>query len=607
MNTIICKQLEKYKDKSGKIIGYRLVDTQGNQTQMKAEDLKNQIRTGAIQVVNLTLTKDGRLVDGAEPKESKVDPKKQRELEMQERHKKLLQEQLEKQEVLNSLDEDTEKNEENSSEAHLYVVGEVWGKNNKTLGFMVVDTKSENREEAYYESYQDVKDFLFVGKMKLYKNVYLEDHRLVVRYKDEEKAMAFQKLLSDMVIGQIPRKSEKRDIGYIMLEDDWESISCASEDELQEMYGEHIKLYRLYAESKLINAEVEKYDEFEADRLSDVDGIDLCDRIMNSQRIVTSAVLGLCRQFNTKNIREINRKVDGSEEVDPCRAKNMIDLGEHYFDYKNNNMSKSHVICYRNYIERRYDIYDFGGKSYQYIWPQQTSIGGVCIYNTDVATNSEWAEFVNDETLNKIPYKIYKSIMDGTCSKEDMLKLVENIKVSCRNGLYGDTISSLIGIKEDETIFNKILKIGDASEYKKDLLTFCRFLCKADDIIFFNMMKFVSVDRNDYFCRYINPDVPNSIRYFIEKHWKELQTENWAETLSQLKLPIIYDGYFKVVVNRDQDMARTLVACSADSIIDIMINEYGGWGTPYDRGEADKEEVVEGIMSLFEMTYIKLC
>lgn len=67
MNTIICKQLEKYKDKNGKIIGYRLVDAQGNQTQVKSDDLKNQIRTGNLKVVNLTLTQDGRLVDGAEP------------------------------------------------------------------------------------------------------------------------------------------------------------------------------------------------------------------------------------------------------------------------------------------------------------------------------------------------------------------------------------------------------------------------------------------------------------------------------------------------------------------------------------------------------------
>lgn len=68
MNTIICKQLEKYKDKNGRIIGYRLVDQAGVQTQIKSEDLKNQIKTGTLKVVNLTLTKDGRLIDGADEK-----------------------------------------------------------------------------------------------------------------------------------------------------------------------------------------------------------------------------------------------------------------------------------------------------------------------------------------------------------------------------------------------------------------------------------------------------------------------------------------------------------------------------------------------------------
>lgn len=67
MNTIICKQLEKYKDKNGKIIGYRLVDQAGVQTQMKADDLKAGIKAGSLEVINLTLTQDGRLVDGAEP------------------------------------------------------------------------------------------------------------------------------------------------------------------------------------------------------------------------------------------------------------------------------------------------------------------------------------------------------------------------------------------------------------------------------------------------------------------------------------------------------------------------------------------------------------
>ena len=33
---------------------------------MKSEDLKAGIKAGNLKVVNLTLTKDGRLVDGAE-------------------------------------------------------------------------------------------------------------------------------------------------------------------------------------------------------------------------------------------------------------------------------------------------------------------------------------------------------------------------------------------------------------------------------------------------------------------------------------------------------------------------------------------------------------
>lgn len=71
MNTIICKQLKKYKDLKGKIVGYYLGDRYGNTQYMLPGDLKEAIKAGKIKVVNLTLTKDGRLVDGAEPKEPK--------------------------------------------------------------------------------------------------------------------------------------------------------------------------------------------------------------------------------------------------------------------------------------------------------------------------------------------------------------------------------------------------------------------------------------------------------------------------------------------------------------------------------------------------------
>lgn len=72
MNTITCKQLGKYKDKSGKIIGYRLVDQAGAQTQMKSEELKARVKAGNLNVVNLTLTKDGRLIDSKEHRDSNV-------------------------------------------------------------------------------------------------------------------------------------------------------------------------------------------------------------------------------------------------------------------------------------------------------------------------------------------------------------------------------------------------------------------------------------------------------------------------------------------------------------------------------------------------------
>lgn len=54
----------KFRDKkTGKIMGYRLVDLQGQKQNIKPEILKAAIRDGQISVVNLTLTSDNRLVD----------------------------------------------------------------------------------------------------------------------------------------------------------------------------------------------------------------------------------------------------------------------------------------------------------------------------------------------------------------------------------------------------------------------------------------------------------------------------------------------------------------------------------------------------------------
>lgn len=60
---IQAKCIEKFRDKQGKIIGYRLIDL-NNQTQdVKADNLKYAIRDNKINVINLKLTSDNRLVD----------------------------------------------------------------------------------------------------------------------------------------------------------------------------------------------------------------------------------------------------------------------------------------------------------------------------------------------------------------------------------------------------------------------------------------------------------------------------------------------------------------------------------------------------------------
>lgn len=59
------KCLHKYRDKNSNIIGYGLIDIQGKTYKVSSNDLKQAIKQGRVQVVNLTLTVDNRLIDGA--------------------------------------------------------------------------------------------------------------------------------------------------------------------------------------------------------------------------------------------------------------------------------------------------------------------------------------------------------------------------------------------------------------------------------------------------------------------------------------------------------------------------------------------------------------
>ena len=60
---IQAKCIEKFRDKQGRIYGYRLVDLNGQTQDVTPENLKQAIKNKKINVVNLTLTSDGRLMD----------------------------------------------------------------------------------------------------------------------------------------------------------------------------------------------------------------------------------------------------------------------------------------------------------------------------------------------------------------------------------------------------------------------------------------------------------------------------------------------------------------------------------------------------------------
>lgn len=60
---IKAKCTKKYRDKKGRIYGYELVDLNGNKQEIKAEELKSEIYKKHIDVVNLTMTSDNRLID----------------------------------------------------------------------------------------------------------------------------------------------------------------------------------------------------------------------------------------------------------------------------------------------------------------------------------------------------------------------------------------------------------------------------------------------------------------------------------------------------------------------------------------------------------------
>lgn len=67
---VIARCLQKFKNNTGKIYGYILQDINGNIKDVEAEDLKDAIKNNRINVVNLKLTDDGRLISIKEKQSS---------------------------------------------------------------------------------------------------------------------------------------------------------------------------------------------------------------------------------------------------------------------------------------------------------------------------------------------------------------------------------------------------------------------------------------------------------------------------------------------------------------------------------------------------------
>lgn len=76
MRAIQAKYLTKIRDKHNNIVGYTIMDKGGKTINIKADKLKQLIKEGKVEVINLTLTSDNRLVDKAVPSKSKQKVKK---------------------------------------------------------------------------------------------------------------------------------------------------------------------------------------------------------------------------------------------------------------------------------------------------------------------------------------------------------------------------------------------------------------------------------------------------------------------------------------------------------------------------------------------------
>lgn len=248
MKPVIYKQLEKYKDKNGKIVGYLLKDSQGNQMQIKQQDLKKQIKAGAIKVFNLTLTKDDRLVDGAaeKPKQEEISNKRPDHLK-----------------------------------ASRYVCGEIRLNNDELLGYIVFNKRANYdimSKDLELSQNDDVLHIMEPSELTRsirfgfdYVNAYIDQNgKLEINYKDLQKSYEVSKGMSKELKTLIPNR---KDAGMLLWEsqlvnDDLDTLikingnkqqdfvkACVA---IQKLVGQNIE-YVMAASAKMLNSFARRY------------------------------------------------------------------------------------------------------------------------------------------------------------------------------------------------------------------------------------------------------------------------------------------------------------------------------------------------------------
>ena len=560
MNTITCKQLEKYKDKSGKILGYRLADTNGNQIQMQAEELKTKIKAEVLNVVNLTLTKDGRLVDGAQKKEDRKKSKDDREMEcrtMKDIRKQYIQEQMEKQEILKEIDTIAE-NEPDIEVVYDGVLAEVRGRNNSILGYVALDKNHQQYEQGDQINFylpKELRRIIAENPGSIQNAAIGPNGHVMVHYADKTKAKEIQQILSEQVIQNIPR------LNPVKLSERWFDIQEMEDSELEEEYSDLIEIAKYVTKFKMFP----------------IGAADLYELILEAQDLVSTIVMKLCQEFNIKKLYDNYKSTQICEQI-----------------YKQGYTIQSQLLISSILWDR-----DIGALKKVYNYETYKEV----MTNKDRKKLLQFMDTVKKEDCDKGKGAFSWFIKVGLYEGQEY-KIYKGEKVN----MYIETLMRL-GIVNNAHEVVDIYSLTKNGQYSRmqtdDLAHTARTICRLLDVIYFNG-RTCQIVNESVFC-----GMPSYfIRLFVEEHLKDLTEGNVFKTLRKLVVPAWYDGCYKIDVHQScgDELATSYVVNSRDQIIDAIIYGYEiDLEMITDITNGEKEQVVKFIEDMFDSpcTHIK--